>query len=352
MPEILKTQTVFWNPHSYCGPISYLEKTADGKLLLVFRHADFEGPERVVHAHPSTHTSLIISEDQGQTWSSPVTPDPMGANGVCIADADGIWVINNFHWIVKHQEERESLSHYEFIMEMSNTGMVAALEGVYTTRSRDAGASWEKPRKMEVPGWDQSSTAGKVIQRADGTWLMPMNKDIRKGANTSPWIAASSDQGESWSFLAAYGEEIEHRFAENRILALPENQLLSLVRTEVGNFWQSHSSDGGQTWSAIQETPIPCLGSSPADLLLLEDGRVLCTYGNRKRDPMGVRACLSEDGGQTWNLEEEIILRDDATHHDMGYPSSQQLNDGSILTVYYWQDENQVRHLVSTQWKV
>ena len=306
----------------------------------------------MVHVHPSTRTYLIISQEQGQTWSDPVNPDSLGANGVCIAEIDGIWIINNFHWIVKPQEERDTLEGYDFIMEMANTGMVAALEGVYTIRSSDQGQSWGSLEKMTVPDWDQSSTAGPVIQRTEGAWLMPMNRDIRQGANTSPWIAISSDHGKSWSFLAAYGEDVDLRFAENRILALPENQILSLVRTQNGNFWQSHSPDGGQTWSPIRETPVPCLGSSPADLLLLQDGRILCTYGNRKRAPLGVRGCLSEDGGRTWNMKQEIILRDDAAHHDMGYPSSKQFEDGSILTVYYWQDENQVRHLASTHWRV
>ena len=50
--------------------------------------------------------------------------------------------------------------------------------------------------------------------------------------------------------------------------------------------------------------PTPMWGCPP-HLLALGDGRLLCTYGYR-RAPFGVRACLSHDGGETW--EDEIRL--------------------------------------------
>jgi hypothetical protein len=65
-----------------------------------------------------------------------------------------------------------------------------------------------------------------------------------------------------------------------------------------------------------------------------------------------VRACLSEDEGDTWDIRNEIVLRDDGLDGDMGYPSSEQLNDDTILTVYYWHGEDQIRHLVGTQWSL
>jgi hypothetical protein len=82
---------------------------------------------------------------------------------------------------------------------------------------------------------------------------------------------------------------------------------------------------------------------------MLQDGRVLATYGHR-RPPFGVRACLSEDEGETWDVANEKVIRDDGLDRDMGYPSSEQLDDGSILTVYYWHEEDQIRHLVSSRW--
>ena len=47
----------------------------------------------------------------------------------------------------------------------------------------------------------------------------------------------------------------------------------------------------------------------PNHLLKLRDGRILCTFGYRRK-PMGVRALLSEDGGRTWDLDHEYVRRD------------------------------------------
>ena len=60
-------------------------------------------------------------------------------------------------------------------------------------------------------------------------------------------------------------------------------------------------------------------------------GCVVCVYGDR-HEPYGQRAPVSRDGLR-WG--EEIILRDDGANRDLGYPSSVELEDGSILTVYY-----------------
>ena len=70
---------------------------------------------------------------------------------------------------------------------------------------------------------------------------------------------------------------------------------------------QTESADGGRTWTETHSTPI--LGYPPY-LLLLASGAILVSYG-RRVSPMGQRACLSHDGGVTWDVENEIVLRDD-----------------------------------------
>jgi hypothetical protein len=94
--------------------------------------------------------------------------------------------------------------------------------------------------------------------------------------------------------------------------------------------WETYSDDGGLTW--VDPYPTPLWGFPP-HLTLLDDGRVVVAYGRRK-PPFGQRAAVSEDG-VTWRAEDEIVLRDDAPNEDLGYPASIQLNNGSVLTVYY-----------------
>ena len=73
----------------------------------------------------------------------------------------------------------------------------------------------------------------------------------------------------------------------------------------------------------------------PSHLVELESGSILCTYGYR-RPPFGIKACFSHDGGATWDVDNEVVIRDDGMHLDLGYPASIQLVDGRILSVYYF----------------
>ena len=99
-----------------------------------------------------------------------------------------------------------------------------------------------------------------------------------------------------------------------------------------GWFRESISDDFGKTWTFPEKTT---MWGCPAHLLYLKNGSLLCAYGYR-RNPWGVRACLSYDRGKTWNIKKEIIIRCDAANYDLGYPKSIQLADGKIFTVYYF----------------
>jgi sialidase-1 len=56
------------------------------------------------------------------------------------------------------------------------------------------------------------------------------------------------------------------------------------------------------------------------------------TYGSR-RPPYGNQARVSEDGGRTWSAP--MTISADGAGGDLGYPSSVQLADGSLLSVWY-----------------
>lgn len=348
---IKRTSVIFRDEESYCGPISMLKRLQNEDLLLVFRHAPWDGPDMVSHVHRNTKTALLRSQDGGQSWSGLIHPDPDGGNGTTLNQlSDGTLVITNFRWACVPLENKDSIRHLPGFYENPSTGYASAMQGIFITRSTDNGHSWDIPKAVEVPGYEGSTTAGRVID-LDGAWLMPMNGAIDGSVDACPWIAQSTDGGETWHFLGTPERpEDAPRFSENRILHLPDSRILSMVRTPEGNFWKSHSSDAGKTWTPLEETPLNCRGSSPADLLLLEDGRVLCTYGRRRPNPKGVRASISEDGGDSWEPRNEFVLRDDAIATDMGYPSTQTTSDGSLLTIYYWHNEDHIRHLVGTWW--
>jgi hypothetical protein len=87
----------------------------------------------------------------------------------------------------------------------------------------------------------------------------------------------------------------------------------------------------------------------PCNLIEMPSGRILCTYGYRRK-PFGIRAAFSEDDGLTWDMNHEVIIRDDGIHRDLGYPASVLLNDGRILSTYYFHGEDGVRYIGGSVW--
>jgi sialidase-1 len=338
---------VYRNERSYCGPINMVRLLANGDLVVVFREALWRG--YVTHADPTSRTSMVRSTDGGETWHSQVTPHTYAGNGCVIGQiSNGSLIVNNFRWIFAPIEEApERFRGYVTYREDERQGLAMVNEGVYTAMSRDDGYTWEPARLL----LERVGSAGRVIELDDGSVLMPMDGKLKEHARAE-WVMRSTDGGETWErdgIITAGVPELS--FSELRILSLGNDGVLAGMRTQEANFYVSHSDDGGRTWNPPEETPIYCRGSSPFDLLLLDDGRVLATYGHR-REPFGVRACLSEDGGRTWDVGNEVVLRDDGLDRDMGYPSSVQLPGGSIFTTYYWHHEDQIRHIRSLKWSV
>jgi hypothetical protein len=92
---------------------------------------------------------------------------------------------------------------------------------------------------------------------------------------------------------------------------------------------QSESADGGRTWSVPRPTGVWGL---PSHLLRLRDGRVLMSYGYRRK-PFGNQARISSDAGRIWS--DPITISDDGVSGDLGYPSTVELRNGELLTVWY-----------------
>jgi sialidase-1 len=112
--------------------------------------------------------------------------------------------------------------------------------------------------------------------------------------------------------------------------------------------WQAFSSDLGRSWTQPVQTK---LWGFPPHLKLLDDNRLLVTYG-RRWPPYGQRATIWQPTVSP-NHFSEVVLRDDAPDHDLGYPSSVQCSDGTIVTVYYQKKEKDEKPcLMGTQWRL
>ncbi|MDH7570166.1 MAG: sialidase family protein, partial [Armatimonadota bacterium] len=142
--------------------------------------------------------------------------------------------------------------------------------------------------------------------------------------------------GLTWQWLgeipARPGDDPRH-YHELHAVECASGRLVAHLRNHnpanAGETLQAESADGGKTW-----TPPRSIGvwGLPSHLLRLRDNRLVMTYGHR-RAPFGVQARVSRDEGNSWS--EAISLSTDGSGGDLGYPSTVELEDGTLLTVWY-----------------
>lgn len=321
----------------YCAWPSII-RAKNGDLLISFCRSE-------EHLGPNGDILMLRSRDNGETWSKPEifyqTPLDDRECGLTLL-SDGL--ILTHLWSTFHTRERytttyagsyeqQVLDRWSDLVDQPTYQTAAHLAGARSTISRDNGKTWSEP----LPGTD-SIHGG--IELADGTLLVA---SYRKSSPVIGVLTAAKPEG-PWQQIAALQSPTPEtlRFGEPHVLQLASGRTLMMIRATAIPYddagancflWESYSDDNGHTWVEPFQTP---LWGFPPHLLLLEDGRIVCVYGYR-RPPYGQRACVSADG-ITWKKENEIILRDDAHNHDLGYPASVELDPGVVLTIYYQPD--------------
>jgi hypothetical protein len=149
-------------------------------------------------------------------------------------------------------------------------------------------------------------------------------------------VCQSSDDGVSWRWLARIkprtGDDVTNYHELHMVEAAPRRLVLQIRNHNAENrneTLQCESTDGGRSWTEPHSIGVWGL---PSHLLKLRDGRLLMSYGYR-RQPFGNLARLSSDEGRTWS--EPTTISADGAGGDLGYPSTVELRDGSLLTVWY-----------------
>jgi hypothetical protein len=261
-------------------------------------------------------------------------------------------MINFFRWRVVPAEEKDRLG---YPARQQYDSSWSDVEGPWLIRSFDGGATWERePVAVDSAPLRRAGTSDAVLQLPGGACLMGIYGADYGSSICRAYAVRSRDGGDHWGepSLIARDPEGKLSFEEPALARTGDGHLLAMLRCgEPGKYeylYQTRSFDQGHTWIDLGVTP---MWGHPAHLLLLHDGRLLCSYGHR-RPPYGVRACVSEDHGATWKIEREIVLRDDGESRDLGYPSSVQLADGTLVTVYYIHGPDGIRHIAATRWQL
>lgn len=138
------------------------------------------------------------------------------------------------------------------------------------------------------------------------------------------------------------------RISEQKFV-LSYRKIYPFLKNTKGNMIESYvSEDGCKTWKYLSNIKFFESSSNPPALIKLQDGRLLCVYGDRHHSRMAGK--YSRDAGATWG--EEFILRDnfkDANNSawDFGYPRLVQRTDGKVVSMYYWATEENPQQFIA-----
>lgn len=240
---------------------------------------------------------MMHSDDQGDTWSDPVTlvdTEFDDRHPTILELKDGTLLCTFF----TYRFPRVPQARYMF--------------------SHDQGETWSDPIDLEgARGFGN----GSAIQISDGTIVLAADSDT--GDKGGIGVYRSTDEGKTFELASIV--KTDYGQWEPTVAQLPDGRLVMITRRAGDIYW---SSDGGRSWSDPQSIGVDLFDPH---LLMLPSGVLACFHGSYKGG--GNRVVLSPDNGRTWHGPEEGVgYAVDPSVYGYSHPM---LNpDGTIFLVY------------------
>ena len=333
-----KPETVMSNPeskHNYFGwPTAVRLKNG--------RIAVGASGFRFYHICPFGKTVICFSEDEGKSYTAPMPVidtclDDRDA-GLCPFGESGLIVVsfnNDVNFQREQNKRRKDTPRGKYIEAYLDT--VSPEEeknalGITYRISYDNGVTFGPIFKSPI-----SSPHG-PIELGDGSILW-VGRTYKSGRDIAAYKLNTADgMMEYIGEIDTSAVEASGRFTcEPYAIELEDGKILCHIRVDCRTapncftLYQTESGDGGRTWTAPKQI-LPDRGGAPSHILKHSSGALIATYGYRDL-PYGIKAMISRDGGKTWSEGEYLYSNEISA--DLGYPSTLELTDGSLLTVFY-----------------
>jgi hypothetical protein len=357
--RIIKRGTIFDAtsappPARFCTFTS-LNCLTDGRLVAAFRvGSSKDSPDEDVY--------ILTSDDEGTTWQQRCTGfgdvPPGGGGRIRSIGLIGLPAGKLMASIIAVDRSDPTLP----LANPETQGILPTI--VFVTESKDSGQSWSTPRPVDLHPHTGNAITGDLLQLKDGTLVLPYEAwkgyhDASAGEHHAA-LRFSADGGQSWSGPAIVAHDPTGRllFWDQRLTVSPDDGRLFAI------FWTHdreaqedvfmHTAWGsadGYTWSI----PRPLLAGQIGAPLALPGGRLFAAYVHR-HDPPSLRALLSDDFGESWRVDEQLIFyekrrgggeagmdgpRDfgdywaDMSIWTFGHPAPARLPNGDVIVAYY-----------------
>ncbi len=279
----------------------------DGSLLAVYSEY-FRGK-----AHDSSPARLVAcrSSDGGRHWSEPRAVEERPGDGNVMS--------------VSMQRTTGGdmlMSYYD-----------RTVKGMVLCRSTDEGHTWSSPRRITPDNGHQHVANNACLTRLDGGRLVFALREY--AGLRQPYALVSDDAGQSWRAGKPVTESDLTPFQRQQqnlnepSIAPWRDQLLMTMRTVAGSQYFARSSDGGQSWSKAERSPL--LGDcSPAILRQIpKTGDLLAIWTYSFASRTRLVSAVSSDGGRTWR---HLKLLEQSPYHKYCYTSCTFDGDRVLLT--------------------
>jgi len=337
--ELLDTKVISWKPPLYHGWPT-LARRSNGELLLAFSGG------RESHVCPFGRLEWMRSKDNGVTWGWPqvLYDGPIDDRDAGIVEtAEGSILVSTFTSLAYEPKlaraekaspgEPGAFSDPKLLLEWQAVHHRLTAEqrkaelGNYMLRSTDGGITWSNRYRVPL-----NSPHGPVALQ-DGR-LLYVGKAIHGDDRVG--VCESKDDGLVWDWLATIPQrpgDDPKLYHELHLIDAQDGSLVCHIRNEnkadAGHTLQCESKDGGRTWTIPHTIGVWGL---PSHLLRMRDGNFLMSYGHRRK-PLGVQARISRNHGRSWS--EPIAISADGISSDLGYPSTVECADGTMVTIWY-----------------